>query len=69
MVDSGLRATRFGYASAISVVLVAVVLAVVIVPVARIARAAAGVLTVERTWISGAERRRSGTPSCWRPRR
>jgi ABC-type sugar transport system permease subunit len=38
MLDSGLKAMQFGYASAISVVLVLIVLLAVIVPVVRIAR-------------------------------
>lgn len=38
MVETGMRGYQFGYASAISVVLVLIVLAVVIVPVLRIAR-------------------------------
>jgi ABC-type sugar transport system permease subunit len=38
MYQSGMRAYQFGYASAISIVLVLIVLSVVIVPVLRIAR-------------------------------
>jgi ABC-type sugar transport system permease subunit len=38
MYQSGMRGYQFGYASAISVVLVTIVLSVVIVPVLRIAR-------------------------------
>jgi raffinose/stachyose/melibiose transport system permease protein len=38
MLDAGMRGYQFGYASAISVVLVLIVLAVVIVPVLRISR-------------------------------
>jgi ABC-type sugar transport system permease subunit len=38
MYESGMRGYQFGYASAISVVLVTIVLSVVIVPVLRIAR-------------------------------